>query len=80
MFKPVQQIDQLAIHFQLDGNLIHKGSDEGKRQLARDNERRTNPCDVHEPSISCHRTCQRSPGLGDCETSPRRQGKSKVRR
>ena len=48
MFKPVPQIDQLAVHFQLDGNLIHKDSDEGKRQLARDNEGRRTSCDVHE--------------------------------
>ncbi len=36
MFKPIAQVDQLAVHFQLDGNLIHKDSDEAKRQLARD--------------------------------------------
>ena len=36
MFKPIPQVDQLAVHFQLDGNLIHRDSEEGKRQLARD--------------------------------------------
>ena len=34
MFKVVPQVDQLAIHFQLDGNLIHKESEEARRQLA----------------------------------------------
>ena len=29
-------MDQLAVHFQLDGNLIHKDSEEGKRQMTRD--------------------------------------------
>ncbi|CAF3871249.1 unnamed protein product [Rotaria magnacalcarata] len=37
-FKPIPQVDQLAVHFQLDGNLIHKDSEEGKRQLIRDAE------------------------------------------
>ncbi len=36
MFKPIPQVDQLAVHFQLDGNLIHKDSEEAKRQLQRD--------------------------------------------
>jgi dynein intermediate chain 1 len=36
MYKLIPQVDQLAVHFQLDGNLIHRESDEGKRQLARD--------------------------------------------
>jgi dynein intermediate chain 1 len=38
MFKPIAQVDQLAVHFQLDGNLIHRDSEEGKRQLTRDAE------------------------------------------
>ncbi|CAF4056935.1 unnamed protein product, partial [Rotaria magnacalcarata] len=37
-FKPIPQVDQLAVHFQLDGNLIHKDSEEGKRQLIRNAE------------------------------------------
>ncbi|CAF0780705.1 unnamed protein product [Adineta ricciae] len=36
MYKPIPHIDQLAIHFQLDGNLILRDSDEGRRQIARD--------------------------------------------
>ena len=36
MFKPIPQVDQLAVHFQLDGNLIHRDSEEAKRQLLRD--------------------------------------------
>ena len=36
MFKPIPQVDQLAVHFQLDGNLIHRDTEEAKRQLARD--------------------------------------------
>lgn len=34
-FKQISSVDQLAIHFCLDGNLIHKESDEARRQLAR---------------------------------------------
>jgi hypothetical protein len=30
-------VDQLAVHFQLDGNLIHKDSEEAKRQFTRNN-------------------------------------------
>ena len=33
-YKPLTNIDQLAIHFSLDGNMIHVDSDEAKRQLA----------------------------------------------
>ena len=28
-------VDQLAIHFSMDGNMLHKESDEGRRQLTR---------------------------------------------
>ena len=28
-------VDQLAVHFSMDGNMLHKDSDEAKRQLAR---------------------------------------------
>ena len=34
-FKQTSSVDQLAIHFSLDGNMIHKESDEARRQLAR---------------------------------------------
>lgn len=33
IFKPIAAIDQLAIHFVLDSNLLHKDSDEAQRQL-----------------------------------------------
>lgn len=36
MFKPIPQVDQLAVHFQLEGNLIQRDSEDAKRQLARD--------------------------------------------
>jgi len=32
-FKPQTTVDQLAIHFSLDGNMIHIESDEARRQL-----------------------------------------------
>ena len=28
-------VDQLAVHFSMDGNMLHKESDEGRRQLTR---------------------------------------------
>lgn len=28
-------VNQLAVHFSMDGNMLHKESDEGRRQLAR---------------------------------------------
>ena len=34
-FKPVSAIDQLAIHFAMDSNLLHKESDEAVRQQAK---------------------------------------------
>ncbi|XP_057303702.1 dynein intermediate chain 2, ciliary-like [Hydractinia symbiolongicarpus] len=33
-FKQIPTVDQLAIHFSLEGNLLHKESDEARRQLA----------------------------------------------
>jgi dynein intermediate chain 1 len=32
-YKLTPHVEQLAIHFQMDGNLIHKDSEEAKRQL-----------------------------------------------
>ncbi|XP_015767196.1 PREDICTED: dynein intermediate chain 2, ciliary-like [Acropora digitifera] len=34
-YKATSSVDQLAIHFSLDGNMLHKDSDEARRQLAR---------------------------------------------
>ncbi|CAB4002962.1 Hypothetical predicted protein, partial [Paramuricea clavata] len=34
-FKPLSSVDQLAIHFSMDGNMLHKESDEAKRQLTK---------------------------------------------
>ncbi|XP_070542720.1 dynein intermediate chain 2, ciliary-like isoform X2 [Ptychodera flava] len=34
-FKQTSSVDQLAIHFALDGNMLHKDSDEARRQLAK---------------------------------------------
>ena len=33
-YKLIPHVDQLAIHFQIDGNLIHRESEEAKRQVA----------------------------------------------
>lgn len=34
-YKQIPSVDQLAIHFSLDGNMLHKDSDEARRQMAR---------------------------------------------
>ncbi|NP_001085877.1 dynein, axonemal, intermediate chain 1 L homeolog [Xenopus laevis] len=34
-YKPVSIVEQLAIHFSLDGNMLHKDSDEARRQKLR---------------------------------------------
>lgn len=34
-YKQTSHVDQLAIHFALDGNMLHKDSDEAKRQMAK---------------------------------------------
>ncbi|XP_014779549.1 dynein intermediate chain 2, ciliary isoform X1 [Octopus bimaculoides] len=36
-YKPISTVDQLAVHFTLDGNIIHKDSDEARRQFMRMN-------------------------------------------
>merc|ERR1712203_1215540 len=33
-YKQIPSVDQLAVHFSLDGNLLHKESDEARRQMA----------------------------------------------
>ncbi|XP_075703714.1 dynein axonemal intermediate chain 1 [Rhinoderma darwinii] len=35
VYKPINIVDQLAVHFSLDGNMLHKDSDEARRQRAR---------------------------------------------
>ena len=35
-YKPITQVDNVAVLFQMDTNLLHKESDEGKRQLEKD--------------------------------------------
>lgn len=59
MFKPIPQVDQLAVHFQLDGNLIHRDSEEAKRQLTRDGGGELNGDDNEDFFILCFRTCGR---------------------
>ena len=34
-FKQTSTVEQIAIHFALDGNMLHKDSDEARRQQAR---------------------------------------------
>lgn len=34
-YKPISSVDQLAVHFSLDGNIIHKDSEEARRQMTR---------------------------------------------
>ncbi|KAM9451343.1 dynein, axonemal, intermediate chain 1, paralog 2 [Clarias gariepinus] len=34
-YKPISSVDQLAVHFVLEGNLLHKDSDDARRQRAR---------------------------------------------
>ncbi|XP_069601963.1 dynein axonemal intermediate chain 1 [Ranitomeya imitator] len=34
-YKPISIVDQLAVHFSLDGNMLHKDSDEARRQRVR---------------------------------------------
>ncbi len=34
-YKPIPHVEQLAVHFQIDGNLIHVDSEEAKRQLSK---------------------------------------------
>ncbi|KAJ8392792.1 hypothetical protein AAFF_G00072760, partial [Aldrovandia affinis] len=34
-YKPISSVDQLAVHFVLEGNLLHQDSDEARRQKAK---------------------------------------------
>ncbi|CAF1321001.1 unnamed protein product [Adineta steineri] len=36
IYKPIPHVDQLAVHYQIDSNLIHKDSDDAKRQVTVD--------------------------------------------
>lgn len=50
-YKQTSHVDQLAIHFALDGNMLHKESDEAKRQMAKlgipDSKYYGSLCNVH---------------------------------
>uniref|UniRef100_A0A665TGF1 Dynein axonemal intermediate chain 1 n=1 Tax=Echeneis naucrates TaxID=173247 RepID=A0A665TGF1_ECHNA len=35
-YKPILVIDQLAVHFVMEGSLVHQDSDEGRRQMAKE--------------------------------------------
>ncbi|TRY60448.1 hypothetical protein DNTS_028893 [Danionella cerebrum] len=39
-YKPIVFVDQMAIHFELEGNLVHKESNEGRRLMAKHVERK----------------------------------------
>jgi len=47
-YKQIASVDQLAVHFSLDGNLLHKDSDEARRQLAKHDEIVDNADDLTE--------------------------------
>jgi len=47
-YKLAPHVEQLAIHFQIDGNLIHKESEEAKRQLATAS--MIEPVDIRDPT------------------------------
>lgn len=38
-FKPISAVEQIAIHFALDGNMLHKDSDEARRQLLKNSDK-----------------------------------------
>eukprot|EP00918_Siedleckia_nematoides_P049891 GHVU01109260.1.p1 GENE.GHVU01109260.1~~GHVU01109260.1.p1 ORF type:complete len:711 (+),score=130.97 GHVU01109260.1:17-2149(+) len=46
-YKQTSSVDQLAIHFVLDGNMLHKDTDEARRQMAR-----MGLADASEPAAS----------------------------
>ncbi|XP_072517913.1 dynein, axonemal, intermediate chain 1, paralog 2 isoform X2 [Salminus brasiliensis] len=48
-YKPISSVDQLAIHFVLEGNLLHKDSDEARRQRAKQEVPEEKPA---EPSVA----------------------------
>ncbi|XP_031433040.1 dynein, axonemal, intermediate chain 1, paralog 2 isoform X2 [Clupea harengus] len=45
-YKAVSSVDQLAVHFVLDGNLLHRDSDEARRQRAKQGLPEENPMDA----------------------------------
>lgn len=50
-YKLAPHVEQLAIHFQIDGNLIHKESEEAKRQTAMENSTEA-PDDAAKPEAT----------------------------
>ena len=53
-YKPIPHIDQLAIHFQVDGTLIHKESDEAKRQIAKKGDVKIGILEITLHKTICH--------------------------
>ncbi len=48
----VAAIDQLAIHFAMESNLLHKDSDEAQRQLNKDADQ-SDESEVEDDGVQC---------------------------
>ncbi|XP_060746289.1 dynein, axonemal, intermediate chain 1, paralog 2 [Tachysurus vachellii] len=70
-YKPVSSVDQLAVHFVLEGNLLHKDSDEARRQRARQGfaEEKTSETSVAENEDKPETPADGGEDAGDAEYS-----------
>jgi dynein intermediate chain 1 len=64
-YKAIAQVEQLAMHFKMDGNMIHEDSDEARRQRARENVRSRKPM----ASSTATTTTETGPENGEAETT-----------
>eukprot|EP00038_Savillea_parva_P008024 m.174145 g.174145 ORF g.174145 m.174145 type:complete len:742 (-) comp13793_c0_seq1:370-2595(-) len=62
-YKAIAQVEQLAMHFKLDGNMIHEDSDEARRQRARENVRSRKPV----ATTTATSTTDMGTGVGDVD-------------
>ena len=65
-YKQLTNIDQLAIHFSLDGNMIHVDSDEAKRQIAQIASTSEGSLTIHSVLVAAVVTIMLVPPLEQC--------------
>lgn len=76
-YKLIPHVEQLAIHFQIDGNLIHKESEEAKRQMTKGGSAAT--MDVEVKTVSDSGTSTKGGADDDDEEGKSKSGEKQLK-
>lgn len=77
-YKPIPHVEQIAIHFQMNGNLIHKESEEAKRQMTRKSDSSTAEVAVKSEVKDAEVSAKKADEDEDEEGKPKGQGEKKA--